>query len=491
MTIDPWRTPVVLGVGQHTDHGRANDALDLAAAATRAAFDDAPGVEAGVDRLVVVGMLAGGGQAPAAHVAALVGVEAPTATTTIGGNTPQWLVGQAADDIAAGQAGTVVICGAEALASFRSGRLAEARPPLPADPVVGDPRSGLSELEAAAGLAVPAQVYPMFEAAIAARAGRSLAEHRTALGELLAPFTEVAARHPAAWRREVLRPEDIAEPSSSNPLMSEPYPKRMHASLYVDQGAAIVLTSLGRARELGLADQAVFVVSQADANDVWFPSARPDPSRSPGLAAAGRGALAAAGAGIEEMGWLDLYSCFPCAVEMAAEALGLDDGRVPTVTGGLPFFGGPGNNYTTHAIATMAERLRASTEPALGLVSGLGWYVTKHSVGIYGNRPAAQGYRRADVADAQRSIDATALPVIAASDGEAGTVAAAAVLYGTDGEPVTAPAIVDLPGGRRAVAQIDPDDLAAAAGTNVVGAVVRVTGRPPSYHVVELAAAAR
>jgi acetyl-CoA C-acetyltransferase len=491
VTADPWRTPVVLGVGQLVDRSASSDPLDLVRQATELALADAPGAAAAVTGLWVVGLLAGGGRAPARTVADELRLEPATlATTTIGGNTPQWLVSQAADRIAAGQPETIVICGGEALASLRRGQMPRQRRETGADAVIGDPRPGLSAIEQATGLALPAQVYPLIESAIARRLGRRLIDHRRALGELLAPLSEVAAHHEIAWRRQLLRPEEISgvDPAGRNQLLSQAYTKSMHACLYVDQAAAIVVSSLGQAQALGLADQAVFVHAAADATDVWFPSARPDPGRSPGIAAAAAAALDAAEIGAEDLALMDLYSCFPCALEMAAEALDVSvaDPRVAGVTGGLPFFGGPGNNYTTHAIATMVGRLRDAPEATLGLVTGLGWYVTKHSVGIYGNRPPVRDYRRGDTAEAQRAIDATAVPVVTGLPGSPATVLAATVLY-DHGDPVSAPAFLRLADGRHAVGCLDAAELHQVGDTNLVGARVHASGTPPTYTVVELA----
>ena len=170
-----------------------------------------------------------------------------------------------------------------------------------------------------------------------------------------------------AWFPEALDAAEIATPRPDNRIVCEPYTKRMTAFLGSDQGAALVVCSLAAARRAGVADRAVFVWSGAGATDVRFPAARPDPGRSPAIAAAGRAlfdAASQAGGGtvaIDDVEVLDLYSCFPSAVALAAEALGiaLDDPRGLTVTGGLPYFGGPGNNYTTHAIAEVSERLPA------------------------------------------------------------------------------------------------------------------------------------
>ncbi len=159
---------------------------------------------------------------------------------------------------------------------------------------------------------------------------------------------------------------------------------------------------------------------------------------------------------------IDLYSCFPSAVEAATAALGLatDDRRGLTVTGGLPYFGGPGNNYTTHAIATLTDRLRDRSEddargPQFGLATGLGWFITKHALGLYATEPPPGGFRRGDTAAAQEIIDATAAPMaLEVADSTAATLVAATLVReggGSDGiGPATAaPAFVRLPDGRQ------------------------------------------
>jgi len=256
----------------------------------------------------------------------------------------------------------------------------------------------------------------------------------------------------------------------------------------VDQGAAVLVTSLAVARSAGVADDVVFCWSGADAADVWFPSARPDLGDSPGIAAAAGAALGAAGLGIDAVELLDLYSCFPSAVEMALDALGLraaDEGRCLTVTGGLPYFGGPGNNYSLHAVATVAERLRV--EGGTALVSALGWYVTKHAVGVYGSSPPPGGWRRGDTTAAQRSIDASALAVALGADaGGPALVEAATVVAGRDGAPGAAPVIARLGDGRRVVAAAEPGELAALATTEptaLLGSEIVVAGTPPRYRV--------
>ena len=179
-------------------------------------------------------------------------------------------------------------------------------------------------------------------------------------------------------------------------MVSFPYPKLMNANDRVDQGAALILCSLGAARDAGVpSDRLVFPVSGTDAHDHWFLSDRENLRSSPAIGIAGRRALSLAGLGVDDVAHVDLYSCFPCAVQIAAHELGLaldDPGRSLTVTGGLGFAGGPGNNYVSHSIASMAERLRADPG-STGLVTGLGWYSTKHAVGVWSTTPPATGFR--------------------------------------------------------------------------------------------------
>ena len=478
--IDEDRVPVVVATAQRCERDELIGALDLTERVAIEALDQVPGLRPSIGRVSVVGILSPTGPSPATALTKRLGL-APTVceTTTIGGNTPQLLVNRAAADIAAGRLDATLIAGAEAMRSAKAGHRGLAKDALgEPDPSIGDGRLGTGDAENAIGLILPVHIYAMLESAFAARAGRSFDEHRTWMGELLAPFTDVAAAHPAAWFPEKRTAAEIATPSPDNRIVAEPYTKRMTAFLNVDQGAALVVCSLAAARAAGVADRVVFVWSGADGHDVWEPVARPDLTASPAIAATAGATLAAHNIGVDDVSAFDLYSCFPAAVEAAAGAIGLalDDPRGLTVTGGLPYFGGPGNNYSTHGIATMVERLRSDAGDATGLVSALGWYTTKHAYGLYGASPPPSGFVNPDLSAQQREIDATALPVAIDADGE-GTVAACTVVF--DGESVAlAPAIATLDDGRRVVAAAAPGQRAS------VGSRVRVSGSPLAYEVV-------
>ncbi|MGA2520136.1 MAG: acetyl-CoA acetyltransferase [Acidimicrobiales bacterium] len=497
--LDETRVPVVVATGQSIDRDSSVSALDLAQQAADIALDAAGGLRRSVQLVSMVNVLGGEGPAPGAELAARTGLSpARTEVGTIGGNSPQWLLTRAASAIAEGRVDTVLVVGGEAQHSARARALGappSAPPSVGADPdqqaggvpdaVVGDDRVGVGPAELNAGLLAPVHVYALFDSVHAARAGRTPEEHRRALGALMAPFTTVAAGNPYAWFPESRTARELVDIGPDNRLVAEPYPKRLCAVMHVNQGAAVVVTSLAAARAAGLADAAVFCWSGADATDVWFPTARPDPGASPGLRAAAGAALDAAGLGVDDVGAFDVYSCFPSVVTMAVEALGISgrDGRGLTVTGGLPYFGGPGNDYSLHAVASMVEHLRGAG--GTGLVSALGWYATKHAVGVYGATPPPGGWRRADTTAAQRAIDASARPVaegIDAADGAApAVVVASTVAYARDGSVSAAPVIARLRDGRHIAAAAVAGELPALAGRFLVGEDVTVTGTPPHY----------
>ena len=494
MPLDESRVPVVLSTGQSIERNATVSALDLAERAARQCLDEVRGPENLVQLVSVVDVMSDTGRAPAAVLARRLGLApARTEVTTIGGNSPQWLVNRAAAAISAGELQGVLVLGAEAQ---RSAKIPGANPDPPGshqagagsgqdlgpDPVVGDDRSGVGAAELGVGLVAPVHVYALFESVIAQRAGHTPTQHREVLGRLMAPFTEVAARHPVAWFPEVRTPAQLATVTPDNRMVAEPYPKRLCAFLAVDQGAAVLVTSLAAARAAGVADRAVYCWSGAEATDVWFPSARPDLGSSPGLRAAVSAATVAAHLAVDDIGAFDVYSCFPCAVEMAVEALGISgtDVRGLTVTGGLPYFGGPGSNYSLHAIATMVERLRE--RGGTGLVSALGWYATKHAVGVYGAAPPDRGWRRGDTAEAQRAIDSSAVAVATEALGSA-VVVASTVAVAPDGDVAAAPVIARLGDGRQIAAAAAPSELAGLAGRSLVGELVDVSGRPPRYRI--------
>jgi len=441
------RLPIIVGVGQITQRPGAERPLEplaLMAAAARAAEADSgtPELLKSLDTLRAINVLSWPSKAPALDLAKALGVAPRDAKyTAVGGNTPQWIVNELAEAIHEGGADVALVAGAEAMYSARKARTHgidlgwSARGNPPAE--TGDTRNGINEIEAAHGATIPTRIYPLFENALRAHYGRGIEEHERRLGELMARFSAVASRNEYAWFQDARLAEEIATPTETNRFIGFPYPKYMNAIMDVDQGAALIITSVAAARRLGVPeDRWVYLWGCGDATDHWHITERVNYHSSPAIRGAGARAMSMAGITVDEAAYLDIYSCFPSAVQISRDALGIaaDDPRVLTVTGGLPYFGGPGNDYVTHSIATMTKRLRAD-RGAIGIVTGNGWYVTKHSVAVYSAAPPRNAWRRTDPKVDQAAVEAQPHPAFVAEPSGEATVETYTVIFDRDGAP--------------------------------------------------------
>jgi acetyl-CoA C-acetyltransferase len=318
----------------------------------------------------------------------------------------------------------------------------------------------------------PSYVYPMFEEAVRIAAGEDPQTHRERIGALWSRFSEVAATNPHAWSREALSAEQIGQPGPGNRMISWPYPKLMNSNNSVDQGATLILTSVENARYLQIpTERWVFPYAGTDAHDTYAISERAEFFRSPAIRIAGRRALELAGVGLDDIDLVDVYSCFPSAVQVAAAELGLSLDRPLTVTGGLTFAGGPWNNYVTHSIATMAERLTAGAG-RLGLVTANGGYLTKHAFGVYGTEPPAHEFRWEDV---QSAVDAEPTRRADLEFTGTGTVETWTTPYDREGNPEKAFLAVRTPDDARTLVIIrDASQAAATVEGDIAGAKVTV-----------------
>lgn len=442
MSIDP-RTPVIVGVGQKTVHWNpaSGDAApspqSLRADAARLALaDSGVGDALGgiIDRVVAVRTMLdsvpgapqpfGRCANPPGTVAADLGLTPRESIHShVGGDQPQALVNESAGAIFAGEARAILLTGSEATAAMKAAL--KAGQALDWSHSAGDVQddrglgaSLLSAYDVANGLGAPTQTYPAFEQALRARWGNSVAQHRALMSQLWSGFSSVAAGNPHAQFPVERSVEFLSTPSKENYPVADPYLKWDVAQDAVNQGAAVVLTSVGEADRLGIAaDKRVFLHGHGHVKD-RVPSERPDLSRSLATELVLKQALATSGmADASRIGLYDLYSCFPVAVLLAAEALGLDwqrgtnlPGRAAalTLTGGLPFFGGAGNNYSMHGIAEMVSRLR-ETPSAYGLVLANGGFLSKEAAGVYSTEaPAA--WQPVSNAAIQAECDAQAGP---------------------------------------------------------------------------------
>jgi acetyl-CoA C-acetyltransferase len=495
MGLDP-RTPVLVGGGQwsnRVDRGdTAVEPVDLIAEAARRAAADTgaadPGkVLAAIDSVRVVSLLSWRYHDPGRLVAERLGIGdlRQSVYTNAGGNTPQALVNRTSHEIASGALDVALIGGAEAWRTRMSVRAAGGHLDwtVQGDDVMPDVTFGgefamddmVHPLEMARGVVMPVQVYPLFECALRAAAGATHAEWAAHLGRLWSGFSEVAATNPHAWVQEAYTADEVGAVSAENRMIGWPYPKRLNSNNAVEQGAAVLLCSVESAERLGVPrDRWVFPHAGTDGHDTSHVSSRRDLRSSPAIRVAGRRVLELAGAGPDDLAHVDLYSCFPSAVQIGAKEIGIGLDRQLTVTGGLSFAGGPWNDYVTHSIATMAGVLR-DHPGELGLVTANGGFVTKHAFGVYSTEPPAAGFRWEHPQD---EIDASFTPTPIAPDGTDGPVSieAATVMHDRDGVPELAIAAVLTEAGERTWATShDPDVHRAILEAEPVGLPATVT----------------
>lgn len=459
-TLDP-RTPVIVAVGQleqrASDPAAAAEPTTLLAEAARLAAADSGSdrLLAAIDTMAVVRIFSNRYSDPAAMVAAELGITPRrTIETDEGGNYPQALANRAAREVLAGQSDVWLIGGAEAWRSRTAARAAghwsTQDPDLQPTERITNHEKLIHDHELARRVFLPIEVYPLFENAHRASQGWTIDEHRDRLAQLWSGFSEVAATNPHAWIRRAYTPAEVREATPDNRMVGFPYTKVMNANNAVEQAAAFVMCSVEKARSLGISsDRWVFPWSGTDAHEHWFVSNRWDLAEAPAIRLAGGTALELAGVGIDDLAHVDVYSCFPSAVQIAAKELGLGTDRQLTVTGGLSFAGGPWNNYVSHSIATMTDVLRADAG-SVGMITGNGGYLSKHAFGVYSATPPARSFQHAD-----RQPDVDALPsrelAEAVTDGDGPvTVETSTVMFDRESQPERAIVAVLLADGRRA-----------------------------------------
>ena len=474
----PGPYPVIAGVAQFNPRAaglaEAPEPLAMMETVARAAAEDcgAPDLLKSIDAVGVLSMMSARYRNAPDALASRLGIDPRRKlTTTYGGNTPQYLVNHFCNEIAAGKIRSAMVIGAEAIHTARraakSGGVKWNMAQGDGAPeVVGDPRMGTNAYEDRYGARMPIQVYPMFENAFRARHRWPLGEHRERIAKICASMTKVAAKNPYAWFPRELTPEQIGTVTSDNRMICFPYTKVMNAIMEVDLAAGVILTSDIEARRLGVsADKLVYVHGASDATDTWWISGRKSLAHAPMLDQCVNAALDGAAIGAREISHFDFYSCFPIALEMAMEAVGMElgDPRGVTVTGGLPNAGGPANNYVTHSIAAMTERLRAH-RGEFGMTTGLGWYFTKHGAAVYSTRPPERDFQYR----AFKEPEHPAVTAIENAEGAA-TIETYTVEHDRTGAPTAAIIAGRLESGQRFFARAPHEILAAMEREEFVG----------------------
>lgn len=483
MPLDP-RTPVLVGCGQLTqrvdDPADGREPLALMLAALDRAGEDARCMELlrHADSIRVprgVWRYAN----PAAWLAERIGtVRAPeTGLGPISGSTVQTMLHHGAREIAAGRRDVVLLVGGECEHSRRRAKAAGidlgwTQQPGPApDETFGSHDPGFGPVERKYRLR-PIQTFSLYENALRAQRGTSPEAHRLAISELWSRLAQVAAANPYAWNRKALSPEEIRTESEDNRMVAYPYTKYLVANMVVDMSAALLLTSVEAARRHGVPEERWVFPHAATGATVELPLAERSAFHDqPIIRRAGRRALELAGLAATDVDHVDLYSCFPSAVQIAADELGFDPARELSVTGGLTWNGGPFNSYVMHSLATLMDRLREAPG-STGFASSVGGYMAKHAFGAYATTPPAAGFRYEDHSAASGELACRAFAPDASGPA---TIESFAQVPVPEGEgDVTLAALIDRDGQRSFATNADPQLLANAAREELCGRAAHV-----------------
>ena len=494
-------TPVIVGVGQYTDRldtkeYRGLSSVELAVEAASRACRDAladPRLVAQIDGIGALRTFEdsiprystpfGKSDNFPHSIARRLGATPRTAVwASVGGDTPQTLVSEFCERIATGSLRAALVVGSEAISTSKHliahGLAADWAESI--DAPVDDRGPGLEDLSTPYtrqhGLVQAPISYAIFEHARRARLGMSRADYALEMGRLFAPFSAVAAANPYSTAPVSYPPEALVAVGERNRMIADPYTRLLVARDQVNQAAAVVITSTEAAQELGI-DPAKWVYlhgySRVKEREIM---SREDLGASPAARLAVREALAAARVTLDDMALFDLYSCFPIAVFNICDGLGLSpqDPRGLTVTGGLPYFGGPGNSYSTHAIASMVEKLREQSG-TFGLIGANGGHMSKYAVGVYSTQPA--DFVRCNSSKLQSQVDALPAPTVAGEADGPATIESYTIAHGKAG-PTNAIVVGRLDGtGERFLANThDEDDrtLQAMIEEDPLGAAIHV-----------------
>jgi acetyl-CoA C-acetyltransferase len=466
------RIPVIVGVGEFSDHpkdiaaGLEPLAL-MVAALTRAEQDSGARLLHQIDSLDIVNFLSWRYHDPAQLLNERLGIKPRHCCYgPVGGESPIRFIHEAAQRIARGEASVAAICGAEAQSTATKAERAGVTLPWP--PFAHDapePLRGANyqkPMAATLGVAKPVTVYPFYEAATAAHWGLTPREAAQESGELWSRYAAVAAQNPEAWIKRAYNPDEITTPTPDNRLIAWPYTKLMVANPMVNQSAAILVTSLAKARAAGVPeDRMVYIQGGASAEEPRDYLDRDQFYESHAQNAVLKVAMDLGSGDGTAFDAIELYSCFPCVPKMARRTLGLGADMMPTVAGGLTFFGAPLNDYMAHAACAMVRRIRAGAK--IGLLYGQGGFVTKHhALVVSSDAPQAALAQDTSV---QAEVDRNRGPVprfVTAASGTA-TVESFTVIYGRSGGAEHGVVMLRTTDDARALARVPAQDAATLA----------------------------
>jgi acetyl-CoA C-acetyltransferase len=437
------RIPVIVGVGEIADRPKEiTEGLEplslLEEALRRAEIDSGTKLLSEIDSLDVVNFLSWRYRDPEQLLAKRLAIApAHCYYGPVGGESPIRYLHEAAQRIARGECAVAAVCGAEAQSTATKAERAGISPPwTPFAHDVEEPKRGAAfqkPLAVKLGVFRPITVYPLYESATSAHWGQSPREALAESGALWSTYSKVASENPSSWLKKRFSSDEITTPTADNRLIAWPYTKLMVANPTVNMGAAVLLTSLARARAAGIAeDRLIYPIGGASAEEPRDYLLRDQFYESHPQNAVLQAAMDLVGGDGRKFDAIELYSCFPCVPKMARRTLGLGPDVQPTVTGGLTFFGAPLNTYMTHAACAMVRTMRRGARR--GLLYGQGGFVTKHHALVLSRDPPRETLRQDTSVQAISDAHKRAVPEFVTEPSGAGAVESFTVIFRPNGD---------------------------------------------------------
>jgi acetyl-CoA C-acetyltransferase len=482
--------PIIIGVAQYTqpkDIPQPLDPLNLMVKTCQMALSDTgnDNLKEYIDSLYMVNINSWSYKDAPRELSKIIGIN-PERKIYLpdGGDSPQMLVNRAAKAIASGQSKAILITGGEAAYSVyreKKGKItlnwSKRKKPKYMEE---KSQSYTTSFENKYGMIYPSCTYAMFETAVRAKSGRSLEQHRKYMGSLFERYSKIASKNPYAWSQKSYTAEEIFTPSSKNRYVIHPYTKHMCSNMYVDQSASLIMTSEKIAQTLKIEHKRwIYPMGGADLKNIFNITNRPKLYDSPAAREGSRLTLAQAGLRLDKIDLFDIYSCFPSMVQIIMNEIGLsiDDPRDFTITGGLPYFGGPMSNYSMHAVVTAVDLIRKDPSKKIMVVAN-GGYNTKQSFGVYGTQPSVIPWYERDDSEIQQSIFSKSLPEPIEVANSQIVIEAYTIYYNRDGIPKRVIVLGHLENGYRTLALIEskPELLLKMEQQELVGKIF------PVYH---------
>ena len=423
------KAPVIVGVGDFTDRSKEDglNPQDLLSKASQLAIKDS-GIKDLNKQIDYVGVvrfsvdfLTATNQSSFQYsnfprtLSNKLGIQATNEVyAPMGGNSPQVLLEDALIKISSGETDCALLAGGEALqtmiARLKAGMSLDWLDEPGGNPeMIGNNAIGFSEHEKIHGMDLPTNVYPLFAQSLRKKDNKTAEQHLRECSSLFSEFSKVASNNPYSWFPTFRSEEEIAAVTKNNRLVGYPYTKYLNSVIRVNMSSAYILMSQTKADELGVSqNKRVYVHGCSILDDIWNVSERPNFHSSPAIKTCVNQTLEQAEVSFDDISHFDLYSCFPSAVQIAKEELGIPEEKKDlTITGGLPYFGGPGNSYTMFSTTEMVRQLRKNPKN-FGLLTANSWFITKHAAVVMSTSPSTR-YEKIDNHLIQKEINSKAI----------------------------------------------------------------------------------